>query len=136
MSQPKMKDADYALLANFRATLRTFIAFSESQARSVGLTPQQHQALLTIRGSGAATATVGYVAGRLILKPHSASGLISRLEEAGLITREADAADQRRMALKLTPQAEGLLEALSLAHIEELKTLKPLLVNLVDDFGG
>lgn len=98
MSQPKMKDADYALLANFRATLRTFIAFSESQARSVGLTPQQHQALLTIRGSGAATATVGYVAGRLILKPHSASGLISRLEEAGLITREADAADQRRMA--------------------------------------
>ncbi|TWD38198.1 MarR family winged helix-turn-helix transcriptional regulator [Pantoea sp. SJZ147] len=81
-------------------------------------------------------AALGYVAERLILKPHSASGLISRLEEAGLITREADAADQRRMALKLTPQAEVLLEALSLAHIEELKTLKPLLVNLVDDFGG
>lgn len=136
MSQPKMKDADYALLANFRATLRTFIAFSESQARSVGLTPQQHQALLAIRGSGETTATVGYVAERLILKPHSASGLMSRLEEAGLITREADESDQRKIALKLTPRAEALLEALSLAHIEELKNLKPLLVNLVDDFGG
>jgi len=62
MSQPKMKDVDYALLADFRATLRAFMAFSETQARSVGLTPQQHQALLTIRGTASGNATVGYVA--------------------------------------------------------------------------
>ncbi|MGX9377033.1 hypothetical protein ACWXV6_19880 [Pantoea ananatis] len=55
MSQPKMTDADYILLANFRAKLRRFIAFSESQAR----TPQQHQALLTIWVAREATAAVG-----------------------------------------------------------------------------
>ncbi|PXV99057.1 hypothetical protein C7422_107210 [Pantoea ananatis] len=59
MSQPKMTDADYILLANFRTELRRFIAFSESQARNVGLTLQQHQALLTIWVAREATATVG-----------------------------------------------------------------------------
>ncbi|HFT5993211.1 TPA: MarR family winged helix-turn-helix transcriptional regulator [Klebsiella pneumoniae] len=83
MSQLKMEDEDYALLSDFRATLRAFMAFSDTQARSVGLTPQQHQALLTIRGSPSGNATVGYIAERLMLKPHSASGLLSRLEEGG-----------------------------------------------------
>lgn len=59
MSQPKMTDADYILLANFRTKLRRFIAFSDNQARNVGLTPQQHQALLTIWVAREATATVG-----------------------------------------------------------------------------
>lgn len=59
MSQPKMTDADYILLANFRMTQRRFIAFSDNQARNVGLTPQQHQVLLTIWVAREATAMVG-----------------------------------------------------------------------------
>jgi DNA-binding MarR family transcriptional regulator len=129
-----MKDADYALLADFRATLRSFMAFSETQARNAGLTPQQHQALLTIRGSSPGNATVGYVADRLMLKPHSASGLLSRLEEAGLVLREPDQADQRKMFLRLTPEAEQLLESLSLAHLEELSNLKPMLLSMINQF--
>jgi len=129
-----MKDADYALLADFRATLRSFMAFSETQARNAGLTPQQHQALLTIRGSLPGNATVGYVADRLMLKPHSASGLLSRLEEAGLVLREPDQADQRKMFLRLTPEAEQLLESLSLAHLEELSNLKPMLLSMINQF--
>lgn len=134
MSQPKMNDADYALLADFRATLRTFMAFSETQARSVGLTPQQHQALLTIRGTALGTATVGYVAERLMLKPHSASGLLSRLEEAGFVLRESDPTDQRKTFMRLTVEAEQLLESLSLAHLEELSNLKPMLISMINQF--
>ena len=134
MSQPKMNDADYALLADFRATLRTFMAFSETQARSVGLTPQQHQALLTIRGTALGNATVGYVAERLMLKPHSASGLLSRLEEAGFVLRESDPTDQRKTFMRLTVEAEQLLESLSLAHLEELSNLKPMLISMISQF--
>lgn len=134
MSQPHMSDADYALLADFRATLREFMAFSENQARSMGLTPQQHQALLTIRGTALGTATVGYVAERMMLKPHSASGLLSRLEEAGLIIREQDKRDQRKTFLRLTAEAESVLESLSLAHLEELGNLKPLLLQMINQF--
>ncbi|WP_128601243.1 MarR family winged helix-turn-helix transcriptional regulator [Pantoea wallisii] len=134
MSQPHMSDADYALLADFRATLREFMAFSENQARSMGLTPQQHQALLTIRGTELGRATVGYVAERMMLKPHSASGLLSRLEEAGLIIREQDKRDQRKTFLRLTAEAESVLESLSLAHLEELGNLKPLLLQMINQF--
>ncbi|MBK0004757.1 MarR family transcriptional regulator [Erwinia sp. S63] len=135
MSQPnKMNDADYTLLADFRATLRTFMAFSETQARNVGLTPQQHQALLSIRGTAPGNATVGYVAERLMLKPHSASGLLSRLEEAGLVMRKSDPTDQRRTFLQLTEEAEQLLESLSLAHLEELSNLKPMLLSMINQF--
>jgi len=129
-----MSDADYALLADFRATLREFMAFSENQARSMGLTPQQHQALLTIRGTALGTATVGYVAERMMLKPHSASGLLSRLEEAGLIIREQDKRDQRKTFLRLTAEAESVLESLSLAHLAELGNLKPLLLQMINQF--
>ena len=71
-----LTDADYLALAEFRFSLRQFQAFSEQKAEECGLTPQQHQALLVIRAAPAGTATIGYVAERLILKPHSATGLV------------------------------------------------------------
>ena len=45
MKKSAMQDQEYAALADFRATLRQFLAFSEGEAKEVGLTPQQHQAL-------------------------------------------------------------------------------------------
>ena len=45
---------DYKALAQFRFQLRKFLSFSEAAAHQAGLTPQQHQALLAIKGfSGA-----------------------------------------------------------------------------------
>src|SRR3546814_21162422 len=52
-----LDDGDYAALAEFRAVLRTFLAFSEQRANEVGLSAQQHQALLAIRGAEDAKAT-------------------------------------------------------------------------------
>ncbi len=40
----------YETQAAFRFALRQFLRFSETAARDVGLTPQQYQALLAIRG--------------------------------------------------------------------------------------
>src|SRR3546814_13832497 len=75
-----LTDADYQALASFRYALRQFTTFSESKATEAGLTPRQHQALLAIRAAHE-PATVGFVAARLIMKPHSANGLIDRLED-------------------------------------------------------
>jgi len=132
---PALADADYAMLADFRAALRSFLAFSEARAGAVGLSPQQHQALLAIRGAGAGQATVGYVADRLILKPHSASELIHRLEVLGLIVRRTVAEDRRRVILALTDHAEALLTDLSATHRDEIQRLKPLLLDLLDRVG-
>ena len=128
-----LTDADYAVLADFRYALRKFAAFSEGKAAEHGLTPQQHQALLAIRAAGA-QATTGHLAERLILKPHSASELVGRLESLGLIARQASAADGRVFILKLSKAATLKLDALSSTHREEIRRLRPVLGELLAHF--
>lgn len=124
----ELTDNDYAALADFRFALRQFQVFSEAKAAESGLTPQQHQALLAIRGVDLHDATVGYVAERLIVKPHTASELIDRLETLGLVRREPTQSDRRRALLRLTPSADATLSSLSSVHREEIRRLQPLLV--------
>lgn len=130
-----LTDDDYTALADFRHALRSFQAFSEANAANVGLTPQQHQALLAIRAASPAEVTVGVIAERLILKPHSATGLVDRLEALELVTRHEARVDRRRAILRLTPKAEKLLATLSATHREEIGRLKPLLAELLAKFG-
>lgn len=136
MQQTELTDADYAALADFRHTLRHFLFFSENRAAEFGLTAQQHQALLAIRAAPHGTATIGYVASRLILKPHSASGLIDRLEGLGLVTRRASASDRRQAFLDLTDGARSLLARLSATHKEEIRRLRPMLLDLLARVDG
>lgn len=132
---PALDDAAYAALADFRAAMRTFLAFSEGEASKTGLSPRQHQALLAIRGVPRGEATVGYLAQRLILRPHTASELVKRLLALGLLASEAAPHDRRKLILHLTPKADDLLCALSTAHRQEIRRIKPLLVDLLDRFA-
>jgi len=131
MASTKLSDADYAVLADFRYSLRNFMSFSEEKALEYNLTPQQHQALLAIRAAPEGVANIGYVADRLVLKPHSASGLIARLETLGLLHRKQSSVDKRQTVLILTDEAEHVLSKLSVTHREEIRRLKPLLLNLL-----
>lgn len=130
-----LTDADYAALADFRHALRQFLAFSEARAAEKGLTPQQHQALLAIRGAAPEAPTIGTVAQRLMLKPHSASGLIDRLELLGLVRREVAADDRRRATLYLTQKAHAVLQSLSAVHREEIRRLRPALEDMLRHIG-
>lgn len=132
-----LTDADYERLAEFRYLLRRFLAFSEAAAGETGLTHQQHQALLMIRGfSGPQDMTVGALAERLGIRHHSAVGLVSRLHSRHLIRRHSNSADRRQVLISLTPEAEALLDGLTLAHRDELTRLAPLLSNLLRQFSG
>jgi DNA-binding MarR family transcriptional regulator len=133
----RLSTADYRTLAQFRYLLRRFAAFSEEAAAGAGLTAQQHQALLAIKGfPGRARATVGELAERLGVRHHSAVGLVDRLAAGGLVRREVDPADRRQVLIRLTRRAEALLARLSLAHRDELRRLAPLLRMLLDQLGG
>lgn len=124
---------DYTTLAEFRYLLRQFGAFSEEAARAAGLTVQQHQALLAIKGfPGRDQVTVGELAERLNLKHHTVVGLVDRLAGRNLIHREHDKMDRRRVMIVLTANAEAVLLGLSLAHRDELRRLAPLLRELLE----
>ena len=128
--------ADYQTLSELRYLMRRFAAFSEAAARAAGLTPQQHQVLLAIRGfPGDGRATIGDLAERLNLKSHSVVGLVDRLAAKGLLRRQVDRADRRKVRIGLTRKSQALLAGLSLAHRDELRRLAPLLRGLLARLG-
>jgi DNA-binding MarR family transcriptional regulator len=127
--------ADYQRLAEFRYLLRRFLVFSEQAAEQAGLTAQQHQALLTIKGHrGAQPMNTGALAERLAIRPHSAVGLIDRLVEKGYVRRQTAAADRRQVLIDLTRAGEAQLRSLTVAHRDEIKRLAPLLRGLLSEF--
>lgn len=133
MPDNPITDDEYATLAAFRYELRQFLRFSEAAAGAVGLTPQQHQALLAIRGfPGPEGMTVGELAERLQIKPHSAVGLANRLVAQELVARRASAADRRQVLLALTPRGNDLLAELAAAHKTELRRLRATLHDLLE----
>jgi len=128
-AQRQITDKDYAALATFRRALRQFLAFSESAAREAGIPPQQHQALLAIKGrAGGPTVTVGRLAQDLLVAPHTAAELVNRLVRAGLLVKSRTPTERRRVELSLTDRANDALRALSEAHLTELRAIGPLLI--------
>ena len=127
--------AHYEALAEFRDALRQFLRFSEDAAVTAGVTPQQHQALLAIKGSRSRP-TIGELAERLQIKHHSAVGLANRLVSQGYARRMADRADRRQVHLALTARGEAVIEGLSTAHREQLRRLGPQLNRLLESLRG
>jgi DNA-binding MarR family transcriptional regulator len=125
-----LTDRDYERLLEFRTGLRRFLRWSEEQAVSVGLTPVQHQLLLAIRGHRPGMPTIGDVADALLLRHHSAVGLVDRAEATGLVARRPDPDDHRVVRLRLTPRGRRLLARVSDRHLEELARLETRLRSL------
>jgi DNA-binding MarR family transcriptional regulator len=137
--RPTKRDAapavDYGTLAEFRHQLRKFLAFSEAAAQKAGLTPQQHQALLAIKGfSSPEPISVGDLARFLLIRHHTAVELMDRMTKLGLLSRIVDAGDGRRVLVKLTRKGEQKLRTLSKIHFEELRSASPALTKILRSF--
>lgn len=123
---PTPSDEDYRRLLELRTGLRRFLRWSERQAEAAGLTPAQHQLLLAIRGHPDPRGpTITEVATYLLLRHHSAVGLIDRAEAAGLVSRSQDPDKLTTVRLRLTTKGARQLEKLSELHLEELAHLAP-----------
>lgn len=122
---------EYESIAAFRYAIRRFLRFSEQAARREGVTPQQHQLLLAIKGFPEREyATVSELADRLQMRQHSMVGLIDRTEAQHLVRREQGQADRRQVFIYLTPEGEATLQKLSLQHRRELQTMRQALLSL------
>jgi DNA-binding MarR family transcriptional regulator len=124
----EISKAEYVALAAFRAALRRFLRFSEEGAREAGLTPQQHQLLLAVKGQPDRDwASVSALAEALQVRHHAAVGLVDRCERAGLVQRSPDPEDRRQVRVLLTEQGEEILERLSARNRRELRALQQAL---------
>jgi DNA-binding MarR family transcriptional regulator len=123
----------YQALAALRCEIRRFLNFSERAARAAGIEPQQHQALLAIKGlPSERKATIGSLAEQMQIQHHSAVELTMRLERNRLVRRSRNHADRRQVLLKLTPRGERLLRRLSATHRAELSTAGPKLLRALE----
>jgi DNA-binding MarR family transcriptional regulator len=129
----KLAKTQYEALAAFRYALRRFVHFSEQAAEAVGLTPQQHQAMLAIKGfPGRDCVTIGELAERLQLRHHSAVGLVDRMVAEKLVKREWSREDRRKVLIHLTAAGQSKLERLSTLHRRQLKHVGPEIGGLLE----
>lgn len=137
MAKPRqLVKSEYETLAAFRYALRRFIHFSEKAAQAAGITAQQYQALLAIKGFPARDrVTVGALAERLQLRHHSAVGLVDRLVTEKLVARQSSAEDRRQVLVRLTRRGEAILERLASVHREQLKRIGPEISQLLARLG-
>jgi DNA-binding MarR family transcriptional regulator len=124
----EISKSEYEALHAFRYSLRRFLRFSEEGARAAGLTAQQHQLLLAVKGQpGRDWASVTDLAESLQIRHHAAVGLVDRCVRAELVERSPDPNDRRQVRVSLTEKGERLLALLSSRNQRELRTLRQAL---------
>ena len=112
--------------------MRRFRRWSEDQAGAVGLTHVQHQLLVAIKGHpGDVPPSVGQIADYLLLRSHSAVGLVDRAEASGFVRRCPDPDDARVARVELTEAGDRLVTELTEATLVEMHKLAAALNVLV-----
>lgn len=121
-SGPPLTKRDFEALARFRFGIRRYLRFSEETVRRHGLTPQQYQLLLAIKGfPDRDWAAVRELADRLQLRHHSVVELVNRAQGQGLVDRAPHPTDARAVRVELTAEGERILARLSALHRDELR---------------
>src|SRR5579872_1367162 len=112
-------------LAWFRYRIRCFLRFSERVARSLDITPQQHQLLLGVAGyTGRGWATISELAEFLQGRHNAVVGLVQRAAERGLVRKTQGQGDRRFVKVHLTRKGSSLLEQISRRNMKELQALQ------------
>ena len=95
--------------------LRTVERLSRGVAETLtraDLTPTQYNALRILRGAGREGASCSEVSERMVTKDSDITRLLDRLEARGLISREREAKDRRRIVTRITDEGLRLLAEL------------------------
>jgi len=75
---------------------------------------------------------IAALAAHLLIRHHSAVGLIDRLERRGLAARTRRPGDRRHATVRLTAEGIAILERLSSAHRAELANSAPHLISALE----
>lgn len=86
-------------------------AFAEA-LKPYGITPTQYNVLRILRGAGEAGLCRAEVMDRMLTRVPDVTRLLDRMEAAGLISRERDAADRRYVTTRITEKGLALLDEL------------------------
>jgi DNA-binding MarR family transcriptional regulator len=130
----RLAQTDFKAMAELRYQIRRFLRFSQDAARKAGIEPQQHQLLLALRGlPDGAKPTIRALAERMQLQHHSTVELIDRLADKGYVCRLRSTDDRRHVLVKVTHKGEAFLETLSRHHLQELQSVGPTFMRVLQN---
>lgn len=139
-----LSDPQYHALFTFRHALLHYLRWSERHVARAGLTEKQYLLLLAVRARGPRQApSVRDVATALVIAPSTATELVDRITDLGLVQRRRDTHDQRVVRVTLTQRGRSIVESLSRAHVDELERIAQtleitpvMLIRLSENFGN
>ena len=109
--KPFGSDAEEAHLSISR-TAAALAEGIDAVLRPHGLSATQYNVLRILRGAGPEGHCRNEIRDRLVTRMPDVTRLLDRMEEAGLVTRERDAADRRLVSTRLTARGRELVDAL------------------------
>lgn len=90
-------------------TYDTITVFANDAMRRHGLSPAGRQALATLDGRGGPM-SASEIAQRLLVTPASITSLLDTLVRRGLVTRDLDPDDRRRVRVEITDAGRALVD--------------------------
>ncbi len=115
-------------LTSVRALVRAYQAFSsysETFVRQYGLTPAQFDVIATLGNTQGLS--MGDIGEKTLITKGTLTGVVDRLEQKGLVTRETPPENRRSVIVQLTAEGQALFEQVFPAHIGDIKRhLEPL----------
>jgi DNA-binding MarR family transcriptional regulator len=111
------------------------VMFHEAVGRRLGVSAGDQRALTLLRGG---PLTAGAIAKEIGLTPGAVTGMVDRLERAGLVRREVDPDDRRRVFVTATDSGKdahhGLFAELGAAMAAVMTRYSPEEQRVISDF--
>jgi DNA-binding MarR family transcriptional regulator len=101
LAQSSMSDAEEEVLKNLRRVIRAVDLYSRRLVNETGLSGPQLICLRQLATAGAMPS--GHLAAAVNLSAPTVCGILDRLESRGLVSRERQRDDKRRVLVDLTP---------------------------------
>jgi len=121
-------DLDTMLVFNLLRTHSYLGGFLDADLRRWDLTAAQLNTLLVMRAAGAGGLRMGEIGRRLVVTRSNVTGLVDRLQRAGLVQRTAQA-DRRATLVRLTRAGAALLARSGPRHAEAMAELASCLTD-------
>jgi DNA-binding MarR family transcriptional regulator len=129
--------ADVLAAAAYASAFRAVAARMDAKLRALDVTTKQYQLMLALEGAadGSAALTVGGVAAALQVAQSSATELVRRAEDRGLVERVPDPSDRRSAVVRLTSFGRGVFaECFANVSVERAELIDAML-ELASAFG-
>lgn len=126
-SRERDKHVYFQGIAEARYVLRRIFRIAEERAKTSGIDPLAHQALIQIYGTPDKKLRVKEIAERLDIASAFASTLITKLAKAGYVVRARDGKDGRASQISITKTGIALLHKIDESVAAEIEAFSQAL---------